>query len=122
MTSSSAPEGLDARGPAVPPLPARLKHYLLALPPDKRYRDWTEEDLMSRFSIFRGLAPIIVGYLIGGVLASFLLPWNNSGFFVGSLIGVFMAASLLTLVPPWRRWMQHRKLEAYEKRWAKRSG
>lgn len=122
MASSTPQECELARGPEAPPLPARLKHYLLAMPPDKRYRDWAEEDLTSLFSIFRGLVPMMMGYVIGGVVASVFLPWNNSGFFVGSFIGIFIAASLLTVVSPWRRWMQHRKLDAYEKRWAKRFG
>jgi hypothetical protein len=122
MTSSSTQERAHVGTPDAPPLAARLKHDLLGLPPDKRYRGWVEKDLTSRFSIFRGLLPMVMGYLIGGALVSALFSWENDGFFLGSLIGLSIAAFLLSVIPPWRRWMQRRKLDAYEKRWAKKSG
>jgi hypothetical protein len=99
-----------------PPLSARLKYYLLGLPPEKRYRVWVEKDLISGLWLFRALVPVSVGYLIGGVLASIFLPWDNGGFFVGSLIGISIATLLVTVIP---RWMNGRRLAVYEKRWAK---
>lgn len=105
-----------------PPLPARLKYYLLDLVPDERHRAWVERDLSSSLWIFRPLVPVAVGYLIGGTLASVLLPWDSAGFFVGSLIGLVVATPLLAVIPRWRRWMRRRRLDSYEKRWAKQSG
>ena len=102
-----------------PPRSARLKYYLLGLPPEKRYRGWVEKDLTSGFWLLRALVPVSVGYLIGGVLASVFLPLDKGGFFVGSLIGLSITTLLVIVIPPVRRWMNGRRLAGYEKRWAK---
>jgi hypothetical protein len=109
----------DVHPPGVPPRSARLKYYLLSRPPDELYRGWVEKDLTSGLWLLRAFVPVSAGYLIGGVLAATFLPWDNRVFLVGSLIGLSLTTLLVIVIPPWRRWMNGRRLAVYEKRWAK---